>query len=297
MDLFRKYLSPQVLSRLRGLSLYPRQMVEGHVSGAHRSPFHGVSAEFAQHREYTPGDDLRYVDWKIFGRTDRFYVKQFQEETNLPCYLLVDTSRSMAYRSAETSYSKLDFALRVAAALAYLVLRQHDAVGLFTFADKVTQFVPPSNAGGQLRSVLECFERIEPADRTAMQSVLDSVAGRLKRRSVLLLLSDCFDEIEPLFRGLKHLRHRRHDVSVLQIIDPAEQTFPFQDHIEFCDLESPFRIAADAQRIRKSYQDVFTHEQRRLIRGLRDLAVDHHLVTTEMTPEAAVVSILQRRAR
>ncbi|RMG39363.1 MAG: DUF58 domain-containing protein [Planctomycetota bacterium] len=271
-------------------------MVEGHVSGAHRSPFHGVSAEFAQHREYTPGDDLRYVDWKIFGRTDRFYVKQFQEETNLPCYLLVDTSRSMTYRSANVRYSKLDFALRVAAALAYLVLRQHDAVGLVCFAETVGPAVPPSNAGGHLRSVLETFERVQPAGATAMRSVLDEVAARLKRRSVLLILSDCFDEVEPLFRGLKHLRHRRHDVSVLQIIDPAERDFPFQDHIEFRDLESSLRITTDAQRIRKTYHEVFAHEQRRLVRGLRDLAVDHHLVTTDVAPEAAVVGFLQRRA-
>ena len=237
MESYQKYLSPRTLSKLTGLELKARLIVEGFVAGMHKSPYHGFSIEFAEHREYVPGDDLRYVDWKVYGRSDRFYLKQYEEETNFACYLLLDTSESMKYRSDEAAVSKLEYAQYAAAALAYLILQQHDAAGLATYDAAVRQFVRASSHPSHLKQVCHVMEQSPPAGETSMGPIFHDLAERIKKRGLVIILSDLFDDVESLMMGLKHLRYRRHEVIVMQVIDPAEQEFPFEEATLFRGLE------------------------------------------------------------
>ena len=224
--------------RLHGLELRARRIVEGYVAGLHRSPYHGFSNEFAEHREYAPGDDLRYVDWKVFGKSDRFYLKQFEEETNLLCYLLLDTSESMQYQGPHAPLSKFAYAQCAAAALAYLVLHQRDAVGLVTFDQEIRQLIRPSSNPTQLKQLLHVMEEATAARKTRTGPIFHDLAERLGRRGIVVILSDLFDDVESMLAGLKHLRHRRHDVIVLHVLDPAEIDFPFQQVTMFKGLEA-----------------------------------------------------------
>jgi len=237
MEAHQRYLDPATLAKLNGLDLKARLIVEGYVSGLHKSPFRGFSIEFAEHREYVPGDDLRYVDWKVFGKSDRIYLKQYEEETNFACWFLVDTSESMSYRSEGTPLSKLDYARHVAAALSYLVLNQQDAAGLATFDRGVRSFVRAATQPTHLKQLCHVMDADGTGDDTALGPILHELAERIRQRGVVVLLSDLFDDVEALQLGLKHLRHRRHEVIVLQVIDPAEQDFPFADPTLFKGLE------------------------------------------------------------
>jgi len=221
----RKYLDPQTLAKLQGLELRARRIVEGYVAGLHRSPYQGFSIEFAEHREYSPGDDLRYLDWKVFGRTDKFYLKQYEEETNLVCYLLLDTSESMQYQSDPTALSKLEYAKCLAAALASLVLLQQDSVGLTTFDREIRTQVRPSSSPSHLKQLLGVMEQSRPERKTATGPIFHDLAERLKKRGVVIILSDMFDDVPAMMTGLKHFRHRRHDVIVMHVLDPAELSF------------------------------------------------------------------------
>ena len=257
MDDSPNYLDPQTLARLSGLDLKARLIVEGFVSGLHRSPYHGFSVEFAEHREYVPGDDLRYVDWKVFGKSDRYYLKQYEEETNFACSLLLDTSQSMSYRSASAPMSKLDYARHVAAAIAYLTIQQQDASGLVTFADSVQEFVQPSSQPSHLRQLFHIMEQATPGGDTLLGPVLHELAERIRKRGLVIIFSDLFDEPAELLLGLKHFRHRRHDVSVVQIIDPAEQDFPFEDPTLFKGMEQPIESLTEPRSIAKAYRTEF----------------------------------------
>jgi len=210
VESFQKYFDPQVLARLEGLPLRARLIVEGYISGVHRSPYHGFSIEFAEHREYAPGDDLRYLDWKVFGRTDKFYLKQFEEETNLVCSLVLDTSESMCYRSAAAPMSKLDYARCAAAALAYLVLKQQDSVGLATFDHQLRASVRPGSNPSHWEQLIRVMEEAVPARKTSVGPIFHELAERLRRRGIVVVLSDMFDDVEGMVAGLKHFRHRRH---------------------------------------------------------------------------------------
>ena len=214
----KNFLEPHVLAQLQGLELRARRIVEGYVSGVHRSPYHGFSIEFAEHREYAPGDDLRYVDWKVFGRTDKIYLKQYEDETNLLCYLVLDTSESMQYRGPDSPMSKLEYAQCVAAAVAHLVLQQQDSVGLATFDREVRSLVRASGNPSHLKQLLHVMEQTGAVEKTNMGPIFHELAERLKKRGVLIVLSDLFDDVPTMLAGLKHLRHRRHDVIVLQVL-------------------------------------------------------------------------------
>jgi uncharacterized protein (DUF58 family) len=237
VDDYRKYFDPQTLAKLAGLDLKARLIVEGYLTGLHKSPYSGFSVEFAEHREYSPGDDVRYVDWKVFGKSDRFYLKRFEEETNFACHILLDASASMAYRSRGAAVSKLEYAEYVAAAIAHLVVRQQDAVGLATFNTSVTRFLRPSSQPAHLKELVHVMEHTVPSGETALAPIFHDLAERIRKRGLVLILSDLFDDPAGLMSGLKHFRHRRHDVSVLQIIDPAEQDFLFDEPTRFRGLE------------------------------------------------------------
>ena len=289
------YLDPAVLAKLKGLDLKARLIVEGYVSGLHKSPYQGFSVEFAEHREYVPGDDLRYVDWKIYGKSDRIYLKQYEEETNFSCYLLIDTSESMQYQSEHAAVSKLEYARYVAAALAYLVIQQQDAVGLATFDRSVSNFIRPLSTPSHLKQLFHVMDQTPAGGETAMGPIFHDLAERIKKRGLVIVLSDLFDDVDSILLGLKHFRHRRHDVSILQIIDPAEQDFPFEDPTLFKGLEGLPERMTEPRALRTAYQREFEQFLAGVRRGCRDMRMDHQLVRTDATFDVALSSFLTRR--
>ena len=206
MESYQKYLNPQTLASLQGLELRARLIVEGYVSGVHRSPYHGFSIEFAEHREYVPGDDLRYVDWKVFGKTDKIYLKQYEEETNLVSYMLLDTSESMRDKSDQAPLAKLEYAQCVAAALSYLILQQQDSVGLATFDKELRALMRSSRHPSHLKQLLHVMDETVPERKTSIGPIFHDLAERLKKRGIVLILSDLFDDVGSLLAGLKHFR-------------------------------------------------------------------------------------------
>jgi uncharacterized protein (DUF58 family) len=291
----QKYLDPKVLARLRGLQLRARLIVEGYVSGLHRSPYHGYSIEFAQHREYAPGDDLRYVDWKVFGRTDRVYLKQFEEETNQICNLLLDTSESMRYQSAEAPMCKLEYAQSAAAALAYLILQQQDSAGLVTFDREVRALVRPSSNPSHLKELLHVIGQSASERKTDTGPIFHDLAERFKKRSLVVILSDLFDDVDSMMAGLKHFRHRRHDVIILHVLDPAELDFRFQRITLFRGLEQLPDVLADPRALRTAYLREFDAYLRRLKKGCRRHRIDYVQMRSDQPLELALSSYLSSR--
>jgi uncharacterized protein (DUF58 family) len=290
-------LEPQTLAKLHGLELRARRIVEGYVAGLHRSPYRGFSNEFAEHREYAPGDDLRYVDWKVYGKSDRFYLKQFEEETNLLCYLLLDTSESMQYCGPHAPLSKFAYAQCAAAALAYLVLHQRDAAGLVTFDQEVRQLIRPSSNPTQLKQLLRVMEETTAARKTRTGPIFHDLAERLGRRGVVVILSDLFDDVEAMLTGLKHLRHRRHDVIVLHILDPAELDFPFQQVTMFKGLEALGEVVTEPRSLQAAYKREIQAFLRRIRAGCRASQIDYVTIRTDEPLDAVLRTFLAARRK
>ncbi len=297
MESYQKYLDPQILAKLQGLQLRARKIVEGYISGLHRSPYQGFSIEFAEHREYVPGDDLRYVDWKVFGRTDKFYLKQYEEETNLVCYLLLDTSESMRYQGPGAAMSKLEYAQCEAAALAHLVLQQQDSVGLVTFDKEVRALVRPSSNPSHLNQLLHVMEETVPERKTATGPIFHDLAERFKKRGVVIILSDLFDDVESMLAGLKHLRHRRHEVVLFHVLDPAEMDFPFQQVTLFQGFEQLGRALVEPKALRKAYLREFDSYIRQLRKGCRMHRIDYVPMRTDQPLDVALTSYLTSRRK
>jgi uncharacterized protein (DUF58 family) len=291
------FLDPQTLAKLHGLELRAARIVEGYVAGLHRSPYQGFSNEFAEHREYAPGDDLRYVDWKVFGKSDRFYLKQFEEETNLICYLLLDTSESMQYQGPGASLSKLAYAQCAAAALAYLVLHQRDAVGLVTFDQEIGQLVRPSSSPTQLKQLLHVMESASAKQKTQTAPIFHDLAERLARRGIVVILSDLFDDVPAMLAGLKHFRHRRHDVIVMHVLDPAELDFPFQQVTMFRGLEGLGNVVTEPRSLRAAYQQQVEAFLREVRTGCRAQQIDYVTIRTDQTLDVVLRTFLSARKR
>lgn len=295
MENSQKYLDPQTLAKLEGLQLRARTIVEGYVSGVHRSPYHGFSIEFAEHREYAPGDDLRYLDWKVFGRTDKFYLKQFEEETNLVCNLLLDVSQSMQYKSADAPLSKLEYAQCVAAALSYLVLQQQDSVGLATFDQELRALVRPSSNPSHLKQLLHVMQEATAERKTATGPIFHDLAERFKKRGIVVVLSDLFDDVDTMMAGLKHFRHRRHEVILFHVLDPAELDFPFTKTTLFRGLEELPNVLVEPRALRKAYLREFDAYLHRLKRGCRMHRIDYVPMRTDQSFDVALSSYLASR--
>ena len=289
------YLDPKVLARLEGLGLRARLIVEGYVSGVHRSPFHGFSIEFAEHREYAPGDDLRYLDWKVFGRTDKYYLKQFEEETNLVCYLLLDTSESMQYQSEAAAMSKLEYAKCAGAALAYLILRQQDSAGLVTFDSEIRALVRAGSNPSHMKQLIHVIEQSAGRQKTSLGPVFHELAERLKKRGIVIVLSDLFDDVDAMMTGLKHLRHRRHEVILMHVLDPAELDFPFQQTTMFQGLEQLPDLLVEPRALRKAYLEEFNAYVKRLKKGCRMHRIDYVPLRTDQSLEVVLSSYLASR--
>lgn len=289
------YFDPRTLSKLKGLTLRTRGVVEGAVTGSHRSPFQGFAAEFAEHREYAPGDDLRYVDWKIYGRTDRVFVKQFEEETNFACQVLLDVSESMQYRSDSVEFSKLEYAKHVAAAISYVVVKQQDAVGLVAFDREITHIVRAGSQPAHWKQISHVLVESGRGsgeggivDGRSFTLVLAEIAERLPKRSVVILLSDLFTDAKSLIAELKRFQHRKHDVRVWQINDPAEEDFPFEDSTIFHGLEGWADISVEPRQLRAAYQREFFSHREALRRQCRSLKIDFVVLRTDLPVDVAV---------
>jgi uncharacterized protein (DUF58 family) len=293
MEDLQRYLDPVNLAKVRSLELQARLIVEGYLSGMHKSPYHGFSVEFAQHREYVPGDDIRHVDWKVYGRTGRFFLKQYEEETNLVCWLLLDISESMRYASGQVS--KYDYACLVAAALGYLILHQQDSVGLVTFDDQVRQFLRPSSQPSHLRQIVQVMNQGAAREKTRIGPIFHDLAERINRRALIVILSDLFDEVEDLLAGLKHLRHKRHEVVVFHVLDAAELDFPFQEATLFRGLEALPELLTDPRTLRQGYLEQIGRFMLDMQRGCRAERIDYAQFRTNHNPGVALSSYLAHR--
>jgi len=288
-----KSLDPAVLDRLEGLSLVARNVVEGVMAGHHRSPFRGSSSEFAQHREYVFGDELRHIDWRIFARNDRLVIKEFIEETTLGCHLLVDASESMAYGS--TGWTKFDYARWCAAALAHLVLGQRDTAGLVLFDDKERVKVQPGNGEIQLRGILKALEEAEPSGPTGIGKVLQWIASRLSRRGIVAIFSDFFDEPEEIVAGLRHLVERGHEPILFQVVDPRELDFEIDSLVRLEGLEGTGVHKIDPKSIRAAYVEEVAAHNKLLARAARMHSIDYVQLDTSHSVEAVLSTYLARR--
>ncbi len=247
-----RFLEPHALARVKNLSIVARGVVEGFIGGLHSSPYKGFSAEFAEHREYAPGDDPRRIDYRMLGRTDRLYVKQYEEETNMRVQILLDTSGSMGYGHGGGP-SKLQYGCYLTAVLAYMMTRQQDAVGLTTFDSRIRLDMPARGSPRHFHEMMERLEATSPAGRTDLPAALHRLAERLKRRGLIVLISDLYGRPEEIVRALHHFRHRRHEVIVFHVLDRAEIDFPFRDVAAFRDLETNRRVQVDPAYVREVY--------------------------------------------
>jgi uncharacterized protein (DUF58 family) len=293
MDDPHKYLDPLTLAKVRDLELQARLIVEGFLSGMHQSPYHGFSVEFAQHREYVPGDDIKHVDWKVFGRTERYFLKQYEEETNLACWLLLDVSESMQYRSR--GVSKFDYACMASAALAYLILRQQDSVGLVTFDDRVRQFLRPASQPSQLKEMVTIMNRGPAREKSRLAPLFHDLAERIARRGLIFILSDFFDDTPDVLGGLRHLRHKRHEVVLFHILDAAELDFPFQEATLFRGLEQLPNLLTDPRSLRDGYLAEFGAFVSELQHGCREQNIDYVQLRTDTNLAVALTSYLAHR--
>jgi uncharacterized protein (DUF58 family) len=291
-----RFLDPALIARLGTMELKARTVVEGFISGLHRSPYKGFSVEFAEYRQYLPGDDLSTLDWKVYARSDRHYVKKFEEETNLDCHLLLDVSASMGYRGG-AAMTKMDYGAVLAGALAFLMNRQRDACGLMAFADEIVVRLPPGARRGHLHSLLLALEKLAPARQADVGRPLHKLADAMQRRGLVVLISDLLDDPGPIIAGLKHLKFSGSDVLVLQVLDPHELTFPFRAAARFTDLESADVVTADPARVRDGYLARIAGLRQVYERDLRGAGIDYLQLDTSRPLDAALLAYLSARAR
>lgn len=292
----RSYLKPEVVSRLSSMEMRARLVVEGFITGLHKSPYHGFSVEFAEHRQYMPGDEIRRIDWKVLGRTDRYYIKQFEEETNLKAYLVIDTSRSMAFKG-EGPVSKLQYASYLAAALAYLLTRQQDAVGLVTYDDELRKYLPPHATKVYLQTILRELEQLEAVNSTGTGRALNMAAERISRRGLVMLFSDLFDDPNDVMTALKHFRYNQHEVILFHILDPRERYFDFGRDAMFRDMETNEQMMTQPWQIQRSYQEAIRDFIARYKKECREQRIDYVLMDTSMSFDTALFEYLNKRRK
>lgn len=296
MPASKRFLDPDVIARLRGLELRARSIVAGFISGMHRSAYHGFSVEFAEHRQYVPGDDLRYIDWRLVGRADRFYIKEYEEETNLRCNILLDASRSMAYGGARARSNKFEYAGKLAASLAYLLTQQQDAAGLLTFDSKVRTHLPASTGKVHLNNFLTVLEQTQPEQATDVKVLFHRLAEELRKRSMVILISDLLADPADVVSGLEHISHSGHELIVLHVMDDDEWHFPFVENVQFHGLEEDSKLLCDPQSLRASYLAAVE----RFVTKVQSTCLKHHgdyvAVNTSDPIDAVLCGYLAKRA-
>jgi len=290
-----RYFDPAGLARLGNMELVARQVVEGFLTGRHRSPFHGFSVEYLDHRAYAPGDELRGLDWKILARTDKYYIKLFEDETNLRAHILLDCSRSMGFKSG--AISKLEYGSYLAAALGHLMLRQNDAVGLVTFDQQVRAFLTPQARPTQFRRILDELETTTARNETDLGAILHEVAERIRRRGLVIVISDLLDDPEKIADGLQHFRHDRHEVIVFHVLDDAELNFPFERLTRFKDMEGTGFVVANPQNLRQHYLERLRAFTDQLQAICFDRKIGYVRANTSQPYDVLLAEYLEKRAR
>jgi uncharacterized protein (DUF58 family) len=291
-----KYLRPDVIRQVARLDLRAKFIVEGFLSGLHASPFQGFSVEFSEHRKYVPGDDLKDLDWMVYAKTDKYYLKKFQAETNVTGYLVMDLSASMAYTYRQ-ELTKFDYAICLAAALGYLMIHQQDPVGLVTFDTRIQASLPPRSKRTQLGTILSILANLKPAGETDLAACVHQLASMVRGKSLIMIFSDLLTDPEPVLQSLHHLRHRGHEIILFHILDEAEVQFPFEGLIEFTDVETPDRLTLDAKGMRADYLAA-VHEFRETYR--RECAkanIDYVAMDTSIGFDKALMEYLVQRQR
>jgi uncharacterized protein (DUF58 family) len=289
---------PTELNQYGGVTLVARSLVEGFLTGVHKSPYKGYSVEFAEHRQYYPGDEIRHIDWRVFGKTDRYYIKEYEEETNLKAHLLLDASGSMAFRGkGRGTASKFEHARLIAASLAYLMLHQLDAVGLAVHDTRIRTLIPPKASSKHLIRILQTLEQVAPGGETAMAPIWHELAShQLKRRGLVVIVSDCFDDVDQLLLALRRFRYHRHEVLLFHVLAPEEIEFPYKKLTQFRNLELPAdRLLVDPRRLREEYLRNFESFRERLREQAGKMQVDYHLIRTDEPVERALGVYLSRR--
>jgi uncharacterized protein (DUF58 family) len=289
----RRFLHPDTIARISRLDLRARHVVEGFISGQHRSPFFGHSVEFLQHREYVPGDDLRYIDWKVWSKTDRYHIKQFEEDTNLRCTLVVDVSESMHY--GRGALNKYEYACTIGACLAYLLLRQQDSVGCITFDSAVRRVVPTRSQQNHIDGIVNAMHVSKPREKTDLEKILRRVTETVSSRGMIVLISDLLADREPFFRGLDMLCHRRHDVLIFHVLDEDEMTFPFAGTTRFEGMEELPHLLCDPRALRDGYLEALEEYLTEVRRGCVGKGVDYVLVRTSDYLDATLSKFLHHR--
>ncbi len=290
-----RLIDPRTLMRIKSLQVRAKIAVEGFLKGIHRSPFHGFSVEFTEYREYTVGDDPRYLDWRLYARSDRYCIKRFEDETNLRCSIVLDTSRSMQYGSGP--YTKAEYARTAAATIAYFLSTQRDAVGLATFEDKIVDFIPPRHRPGHLRRLMAALEHEPSGKTTDLAGPLEQIAATVRKRGMIILISDLLAPIDALRSRLGSLRAIGHDVIVLRILDPAEVTFAFETPAMFLDVESGRELYIDPSAARAEYLRRFGVHAAAVERACADLGIDYESLTTDQPLELVLFNLIKARMR
>ena len=290
-----KYLDPESIAKLDNMSLRARLVVEGYLLGQHKSPYHGFSVEFAEHRSYGHGDEIRHIDWKLYGKTDRYYIKRFEEETNLRSHILIDTSQSMKFKSK--NITKLDYASYLAAALTHLMLSQKDGIGLILFDENIKKFIPPRASKTHAKIIMETLDTIKCGNDTRIKKTLDYMAERIKKRGLVILISDLMDNPDEVLMGLNHFRHNKQEVIVFHIMDRQESEFNYNDRIQFKDMETGEVITTDPWHIRNEYQNQIEKFKRKYQRGCRNQRIDYIPLYTDQSLDIALNEYLNKRKK
>ncbi|MBL8170539.1 MAG: DUF58 domain-containing protein [Acidobacteria bacterium] len=290
-----RFLAPDVLAKITSLELLARTVVEGFISGLHRSPFTGFSTEFAEYRQYMPGDDLRYLDWKLLGRTDRYYIKKYRADTNAQCHILIDASASMRYTTGEIT--KLQYAQFLGSSLAYLANKQQDAVGLIAFDQEVRAHVPALSRSGHMRTIFGRLEQLEAGNETKLSAMLHEAAERIARRGIVIVISDFYDEPDELIEALQHLRFKGNDTIVFQLLDKNELDFEFSEPVLLQDLETEEQIHVLPDILGEGYRTTIQQHVEALRDGCARNKIDYELLTTDKPLDFALFSFLAKRAR
>jgi uncharacterized protein (DUF58 family) len=296
MNEYRKYLVPETIAKLGNIELKAKMIVEGFITGMHRSPYHGFSVEFSQHRQYRPGDEVKFLDWKVYARSGRYYIKEFEEETNLRSMLAIDASASMRFAS-EGRISKFDYACYLAAALSMLMLQQRDAVGLTLYSNEIKTFLPPNSKLSYISQILMELENAIPQDTTGTANALEVLAERINRRGLVMIFSDFFDSTDSIVNALRHLRHKRHEVLLFQILDPREMDFNFGHSANFIDLETGEQMVTQPYQIKKSYANTMKEFLDKLQKECIRHRVDYNLINTSMSFDKALLDYIIKRER
>ncbi|MCL4547210.1 MAG: DUF58 domain-containing protein [Bacteroidetes bacterium] len=293
---FKKYLDPVVISKLKTLELRARMVVEGFMVGLHRSPYHGFSVEFSEHRPYMQGDSLKNVDWKVYAKSEKFFIKQFEEETNLVSHIFIDASKSMDYKHT-SKVTKLDYAITLAAALSYIMINQQDSVGLSVFSDTIHNYLPPKSNRVYLKTLLSALNEIQPKGTTTTSKCLDSVAEKIKKRGLTIIISDFFDDINSIMTALKHIYFKKNEVIVFQILDPIEKSFGFDRDAIFVDVETGEQITTQPHQIQRAYQEAMHEYLNKLKSECLNYGIEYNLVETSQPFDKALMSYFSKRSK